>query len=139
VRRVRSQVPDTVAAALNDNLSELLKRHPYHGVLFFAARCLCSLAAHHPAAAATLLTLLRRFVTLLEASLPKLHEPKRQQHARRGLFVVGQVPPHPTPRMGWLNWLFPDLNFFDSALCLMVRRWRLIGHFPILYNPTDGC
>jgi hypothetical protein len=19
--------------------------------------------------------------------------------------------------------------------CLMVRRWRLIGHFPILYNP----
>jgi hypothetical protein len=34
-----------------------------------------------------------------------------------------------------LNWLFPDLNFFDSAQCLMVRRWRLIGHFPILYNP----
>jgi hypothetical protein len=27
------------------------------------------------------------------------------------------------------------LNFFDSAQCLMVRRWRLIGHFPILYNP----
>jgi hypothetical protein len=27
---------------------------------------------------------------------------------------------------------FPDLNFFDSAQCLMVRRWRLIGHFPIL-------
>jgi hypothetical protein len=35
-----------------------------------------------------------------------------------------------------LNWLFPDLNFFDSAQCLMVRRWRLIGHFPILYNPS---
>jgi hypothetical protein len=34
-----------------------------------------------------------------------------------------------------LNWLFPDLNFFDSAQCLMVRRWRLIGHFPILHNP----
>jgi hypothetical protein len=34
-----------------------------------------------------------------------------------------------------LNWPFPDLNFFDSAQCLMVRRWRLIGHFPILYNP----
>jgi hypothetical protein len=31
-----------------------------------------------------------------------------------------------------LNWLFPDLNFFDSAQCLMVRRWRLIGYFPIL-------
>jgi hypothetical protein len=30
---------------------------------------------------------------------------------------------------------FPDLNFFDSAQCLMVRRWRLIGLFPILYNP----
>jgi hypothetical protein len=29
-----------------------------------------------------------------------------------------------------------DLNFFDSAQCLMVRRSRLIGHFPILYNPT---
>jgi hypothetical protein len=28
-----------------------------------------------------------------------------------------------------------NLNFFDSAQCLMVRRWRLIGHFPILYNP----
>ena len=27
------------------------------------------------------------------------------------------------------------LTFFDSAQCLMVRRWRLIGHFPILYNP----
>jgi hypothetical protein len=25
-----------------------------------------------------------------------------------------------------------NLNFFDSAQCLMVRRWRLIGHFPIL-------
>jgi hypothetical protein len=24
---------------------------------------------------------------------------------------------------------------FDSAQCLMVRRWRLIGYFPILYNP----
>jgi hypothetical protein len=35
-----------------------------------------------------------------------------------------------------LNWPFPDLNFFVSAQCLMVRRWRLIGHFPILYNPT---
>ena len=34
-----------------------------------------------------------------------------------------------------LNWLFPDLNFFYSAQCLMVRRWRLIGYFPILYNP----
>jgi hypothetical protein len=30
-----------------------------------------------------------------------------------------------------LNWLFPDLNFFDSAQCLMVPRWRLIGYFPI--------
>jgi hypothetical protein len=30
---------------------------------------------------------------------------------------------------------FPILTFFDSAQCLMVRRWRLIGHFPILYNP----
>jgi hypothetical protein len=31
-----------------------------------------------------------------------------------------------------------DLNFFDSAhQCLMVRRWRLIGHFPILYNPLQ--
>jgi hypothetical protein len=29
-----------------------------------------------------------------------------------------------------------NLNFFDSAPCLMVRRWRLIGYFPILYNPT---
>jgi hypothetical protein len=28
-----------------------------------------------------------------------------------------------------------NLNFFDSAQCLMVRRWRLIGLFPILYNP----
>jgi hypothetical protein len=28
-----------------------------------------------------------------------------------------------------------NLNFFDSAQCLMVRRWRLIGYFPILYNP----
>jgi hypothetical protein len=28
-----------------------------------------------------------------------------------------------------------NLNFFDSAQCLWVRRWRLIGHFPILYNP----
>jgi hypothetical protein len=28
-----------------------------------------------------------------------------------------------------------DLNLFDSAQCLMVRRWRLIGHFPILYTP----
>jgi hypothetical protein len=28
-----------------------------------------------------------------------------------------------------------NLNFFDSAQCLMVRRWRLIGCFPILYNP----
>jgi hypothetical protein len=28
-----------------------------------------------------------------------------------------------------------NLNFFDSAQCLVVRRWRLIGHFPILYNP----
>jgi septal ring factor EnvC (AmiA/AmiB activator) len=25
-----------------------------------------------------------------------------------------------------------NLNFFDSAQCLMVRRWRLIGYFPIL-------
>jgi hypothetical protein len=30
---------------------------------------------------------------------------------------------------------FPILTVFDSAQCLMVRRWRLIGHFPILYNP----
>jgi hypothetical protein len=30
-----------------------------------------------------------------------------------------------------------DLNFFDSPQCLMVRRWRLIGHFPILYNPLQ--
>jgi hypothetical protein len=37
-----------------------------------------------------------------------------------------------------LNWLFPDLNFFDSAQCLMVRRWRLIGYFPVLYNPLGG-
>jgi hypothetical protein len=29
-----------------------------------------------------------------------------------------------------------NLTFFDSAQCLMVRRWRLIGYFPILYNPT---
>jgi hypothetical protein len=29
-----------------------------------------------------------------------------------------------------------NLNFFYSAQCLMVRRWRLIGHFPILYNPS---
>jgi hypothetical protein len=36
-----------------------------------------------------------------------------------------------------LHWLFPDLNFFDSAQCLMVRRWRFIGHFPILYNPLS--
>jgi hypothetical protein len=28
-----------------------------------------------------------------------------------------------------------NLNFFDSAQCLMLRRWRLIGYFPILYNP----
>jgi hypothetical protein len=35
-----------------------------------------------------------------------------------------------------------NLNFFDSAQCLMVRRWRLIGYFPILYKPTPplhGC
>jgi hypothetical protein len=25
-----------------------------------------------------------------------------------------------------------NLNFFDSAQCLMVRRWRLIGYFPVL-------
>ena len=80
-----------MAVALNDNLGELLKRHPYHGVLFFAARCLCTLASHHAAAAATLLTLLRRFVALLEGSLGKLADPKRQLHARRGLFVVGQL------------------------------------------------
>jgi hypothetical protein len=30
-----------------------------------------------------------------------------------------------------------NLNFFDSAQCLMVRRWRLIGYFPILYNPSS--
>jgi hypothetical protein len=29
-------------------------------------------------------------------------------------------------------------TFFDSAQCLMVRRWRLIGYFPILYNPTGS-
>jgi hypothetical protein len=34
-----------------------------------------------------------------------------------------------------LNWPFTDLNFFDSAQCLMVRRWCLIGHFLILFNP----
>jgi hypothetical protein len=28
-----------------------------------------------------------------------------------------------------------NLNLFDSAQCLMVRRWRLIGYFPFLYNP----
>jgi hypothetical protein len=28
------------------------------------------------------------------------------------------------------------IHFFNSAICgLMVRRWRLIGYFPILYNP----
>jgi hypothetical protein len=27
---------------------------------------------------------------------------------------------------------------FLSAQCLMVRRWRLIGYFPILYNPTPS-
>jgi hypothetical protein len=32
-----------------------------------------------------------------------------------------------------------NLNFFDSAQCLMVRRWRLIGYFPILYNPAWEC
>jgi hypothetical protein len=31
-----------------------------------------------------------------------------------------------------------NLNLFDSAQCLMVRRWRLIGHFPILYNPCHA-
>jgi hypothetical protein len=31
-----------------------------------------------------------------------------------------------------------NLNFFDSAQCLMVRRWRLIGYFPILYNPLPS-
>jgi hypothetical protein len=30
-----------------------------------------------------------------------------------------------------------NLNFFDSAQCLMVRRRRLIGYFPILYNPYN--
>jgi hypothetical protein len=33
---------------------------------------------------------------------------------------------------------FPISTFFDSAQCLMVRRWRLIGHFPILYNPLTA-
>jgi hypothetical protein len=28
------------------------------------------------------------------------------------------------------------LTFLNSAQCLMVRRWRLIGYFPILYNPA---
>jgi hypothetical protein len=29
-----------------------------------------------------------------------------------------------------------NLNFFLTRLCaLMDRRWRLIGYFPILYNP----
>jgi hypothetical protein len=27
------------------------------------------------------------------------------------------------------------IQLFDSALCLMVRRWRLIGYFPILQTP----
>ena len=30
-----------------------------------------------------------------------------------------------------------NLNFFDSAQCLVVRRWRLIGYFPIPYNPAS--
>jgi hypothetical protein len=34
--------------------------------------------------------------------------------------------------------LTPDqYNILTPRLCgLMVRRWRLIGHFPILYNLT---
>jgi hypothetical protein len=47
-----------------------------------------------------------------------------------------QTQSEPSPLRLALNWLFPDLNFFDLAQCLMVRRWRLIGHFPILYNPS---
>jgi hypothetical protein len=31
-----------------------------------------------------------------------------------------------------------NLNFFYSAQCLVVLRWRLIGYFPILYHPAFG-
>jgi hypothetical protein len=40
-----------------------------------------------------------------------------------------QLLPHPQPLFHLRR------HFFDSAQCLMARRWRLIGQFPILYNP----
>jgi hypothetical protein len=44
---------------------------------------------------------------------------------------IHPLPPRPRLTLG----IRLILTFFDSAHCLMVRRWRLIGHFPILYNP----
>ena len=44
-------------------------------------------------------------------------------------------PPQPSDGLMVRRWRlighFPILTFFDSTQCLMVRRWRLIGHFPI--------
>jgi hypothetical protein len=63
-------------------------------------------------------------------------ESSSTSHARNpfnlNFFLFGSVSDGPEVA---LNWLFPDLIFFDSAQCLMVRRWRLIGYFLILYNP----
>jgi hypothetical protein len=42
-----------------DNLEDLIKKHPYHGVLFFTARCLCSLGKTDEAAAKTVHTTIR--------------------------------------------------------------------------------
>ena len=66
------RLPGTLAVALKDNLEDLIKKHPYHGVLYFTARCLCSLGRTDAAAARTVVSLLRRFKILLLTCLKKV-------------------------------------------------------------------
>ncbi|KAK3289016.1 hypothetical protein CYMTET_3531 [Cymbomonas tetramitiformis] len=91
VLEVGKTLPSDLAEALKQNLTELLTRHPFHGVLFLSAQCLCTLGKVYTGAAESVVALVRRFHLHLEQCYRKIEAANQQLHAKRGLFVLGQL------------------------------------------------
>lgn len=83
-----------VAIEMEKDLRFLLLRNTYHGVLYYASRCICTIAETgiNPAIAPGALQICRRFVKLLdEMSAKEQLSTGDHAHVSRALFVLGHL------------------------------------------------
>jgi len=82
------------AMEIEKDLRYLLLRNTYHGVLYYASRCICSIAdtGSNPGVASGALQICRRFVKLLnEVSAERELSIGERAHVSRALFVLGHL------------------------------------------------